>query len=477
MMRLLFLIILISGLATAQNSDNNKVIWDLQRCVEYALENNLSVKQTALGVDRANSTLDQSRQELLPNLNGNVNGNLSDGFVNDPTTNTISKQTVISSNVGLSSGYTVYAGGQIRNSILQNEINLKASDLDLEATQNDITLAVVQGYVNILLQQELVESADFQLASTKERRERTNKLVKAGAAAPAALLDIESQIATEELAVINARNQVQFAYMRLMQLLRLPLDNPFGVKRPELPEPEGIDGIMKPADIYKVAELNQPVIRAADLRIQSADYGIKLAEGGGRPTLSLNAGLNSVYASTGRRPGEQIGVVDGNPFAIKLAGEEVTITPINPIFSERAYPIWAQLWDRVNWGVGANLSIPIFNRGRVVNNIEQARINKLQSELNSEIQRQTLEQTIQQASFDVKSSFAQYEATIKQVEALEMAFENAEKQFNLGVINSVDYLVAKNNLNRSNNDLIRAKYDFIFKSKILDFYAGREIKL
>lgn len=467
--------ILALGGSTFAQGINEGSIWSLQRCIDYALQNNLNLQQASLNVDRSQSSLDLARRQTLPNLNANAGGNLSDGFVIDPSTNTPVQLLVFSSNFGISSGVTAYAGGQIKNGITQSELDLKASSLDLEASQNDITLFVVQGYTNILLQNELVQSAETQLSSTKERRERTNKLVNAGAAAPAALLDIESQIATEELAVVNARNQVELAHMTLMQLLRLPLDRPFGIDQPDLPKPDNNASPLKPTEVFSIAEQNQPVIRAADMRIQSADYGIKVAQGGGRPRLTFSAGINSVFSSAARdvvQTGTAL-VTD----SLLVNNIKVGITTEQPVVARQPISFFNQLGQQFNWGVGANLSIPIFNRGQVVNNVEQARIAKKQAEIQADIQRQNLEQLIQQASFDVKSSFAQYEATIKQVEALETAFYNAEKQFNLGVINSVDYLVAKNNLNRANNDLIRNKYDFIFKSKILDFYAGREIKL
>ncbi|MEZ4688512.1 MAG: TolC family protein [Bacteroidia bacterium] len=264
-----------------------------------------------------------------------------------------------------------------------------------------------------------------------------------------------------------------------MQLLRLPLDQPFGIERPSLPDPDGIDTSLKPGAVYKIAESSQPVIRAADLRINSADYGIKITRGGYLPTLSASAGLNTVYSSLRRQYDIVPVLVTDTIYNLGLPGapEKIPVQFRSADRNELPYSIFQQYADQFNWSVGASLNIPIFNQGRTRNNVQLAEIARRQAEINADIQRQTLEQTIQQASLDVNNSFAQYEATLKQVEALETAFENAEKQFNLGVINSVDYLVAKNNLNRANNDLIRAKFDFIFKSKILDFYAGREIKL
>jgi outer membrane protein len=264
-----------------------------------------------------------------------------------------------------------------------------------------------------------------------------------------------------------------------MQLLRLSLDQPFGVERPSLPEPDGIDNLLNPGEVFSIAQANQPVIRAADMRISSADFGIKIAKAGLLPTFGLFAGANTVYSSIRRQSDPVPVLITDTIFNLGLQGvpDRIAVQFRGVDFVQRPYSIFNQYVDQFNWSLGGGLSIPIFNRGRITNNIQQAEIAKRQAELNADIQRQNLEQTIQQASLDVKTSYAQYDATLTQVEALEMAFENAEKQLSLGVINSVDFLVAKNNLNRANNDLIRSKYDYIFKSKILDFYAGREIRL
>lgn len=470
-------LIICSFLVSSLFAQNN--IWSLQRCVDYALQNNLTVQQSALGVDRATVNLRNARGQQLPSLNARVGGALRGGFVIDPVENTRTQSVVFSNSLDLSSDMTIYNGGRIQNSIRQSLVDEKIAELDLEAAQNDITLAVVQGYVNILLQQELVESAQYQIGTTKERLERTQKLVKAGAAAPAALLDLQSQIATEELNLVNARNQVEFAHLRLMQLLRLPLDQPFGIERPGLDAPDGTENRLKPGEVFDIAQKNQPVIRAADLRINSADYGIEIAKAGRVPNLGISAGINTVYSNIRRQFDFIPTFVTDTIYNLGIPNAPDKI-PVQFRSAERVanpYPIFNQYVDNFNWFVGAGLNIPIFNGGQVVNGIQLAEITKRQAEVNADIQRQNLEQTIQQASLDVKTSFAQYEATLKQVEALETAFENAEKQLNLGVINSVDFLVAKNNLNRANNDLIRARFDFIFKSKILDFYAGREIKL
>ena len=451
-------------------------LWSLKNCIEYAADNNLQVQRSALNIKRAELELDQSKRNRLPNLFGSANTSLNIGYVNDPFTNQFSNTTIRSANFSLSSQVPIYNGLRLRNAIRQNEIGLKASEFDWEQSQNDILLAVVQDYLNILFQQELAKSAELQLKTTRKRQEQVSKQVKAGTLAQAALADIAAQVATDELNLVNTRTQLELRYMQLQQRLRLDPNPNFEIETPELAEPAGPERLSEPDDIYRIALGTQPNIRASELRINQAEYGVELAKAGRRPSLALQASTFTGYSSARLRRTEEV-TQRADSFEIEVLGQREYLKFFQEVPLTERIPFFPQLREQINYSFGLGLSVPIYSRGQNLTNIQQAHIAVKQARLDAELQRQSLKQTIQQSYFNVQSAYASWQATRKQMDALTTAFENAEKQLNLGTINSLDYLVAKNNLDRARNDLIRSKYEYIFRTKILDFYQGRPIVL
>lgn len=470
------LILLVSILFMGGLSLSAQEAWDLKRCVDYALQNNIQIKQSALSVESSQSNLNQSKLNRYPNLSANVNFSDNIGYVNDPFTNEFSNTNIRSGNVSLTSGVNLFSGFQTTNTIKRNEVNMAASQMDQAQVQNNITLLVVNGYLNILFNLELKKSSEAQLTTITERRVRTQKLVDAGTQPVAALLDLDSQVATEELNLINIQNQLSLAYLNLQQLLTLEPSASFDIDRPEsLSLPNYDLGSSRVNDIYRAALSNQPNIRAAELRITAAEYNEQIANAGRMPSLFLQANVFTGYSSARRQVTGSKTVTD--TLNVRFLGQSESIFADRTAFDFGKYPLLNQLLEQVNLSIGAGLNIPIFSRGSNINQMQLADIQKRNASYNSDLVKQQLKQTIQQSSLDVASSKATYDATEKQVRALQMTFQNSEKQFNLGVINSVDYLLAKNNLIRAQNDQVRTKYDFIFKTKILDFYEGKPIVL
>lgn len=456
----------------AQQAGN---VWDLRRCIEHALEQNLQVFQANLTTTDRELLLEQAKNNRLPNLSGNANGSGNFGYVNDPFTNQFSTASIYSSNVSLNSNVSLFSGFQLRDNIRQSTADLQASRMDEEQMRNDIMLRVTQAYLNILLSQELLDNARIQLGVTNERRSQTEKRVDAGALAPAALLDIESQQATEELAMLNAENQLELAYLTLQQLLMLDPDESFSVVKPAFLAPPALD-LPASGDIYHTALDIQPNIRAAVFRITSADYAIAQAKGRRLPTLGMQGGFFTGYSSIRRQATGQFNQV-GTPVDVEFGGVAQTITIFNRVPVLGKYGFVDQLSDQLSLSLGLGMSIPIFNRGQISNAIQRAELARKNAELNLEQQKQNLKQAVEQAYQNAKAGYATWRATEKQVRALNMAFENAEKQYGLGLLNSLDYLLAKNNLTRAQNDLTRTKYEAIFRAKILDFYQGKPITI
>lgn len=420
----------------AQNSD----IWSLQRCLEYARDHNIQLKQAQLNVQGSEVTLAQAKARRLPNANAGFNAFSRLGYFVDPFTNELDQQTSLTLDFGVSSGVNLFTGFQITNGIKQGLVDLEASRADLEQQEYDLALNITLAYLSILQNAEFLESTRAQVGSTKEQRDRTKKLVDAGSLAPADLLQIESQIASEELNVVNAQNQLELSYLTLQQTLNLDPDDKFGVEKLELDDPEGELLPLSVKDVYQYAVANQPTIRSAELGVESAMLDVDIAKGQRYPSVSVSGSAGTGY-STGRK----------------------TLT-----FND-------QISQNISGSLSAGLNIPLYNRRQVVSSIERAEIGLQNAQYTAQIRRQNLKQVIEQAYLDAKSAFSSYSATQRQFKAQELNFQNIEKQFNLGISNSVDYLVAKNSLNMARFDLLRTKYTYLFQTKVLDFYLGKPI--
>ncbi len=476
-------VILVTGLCLQVAYGQQNDIWSLRRCIDYALANNLNIKQAELNLQTSQVDLKEARAARHPNLNANTGGNVNNGRSIDPFSNEFTEVSVTSSNFSVSTSLNLFTGFRTYNSIKRSELDLQANKLDLDQSKQDIILNTTLAYLTIIFNDELLASAEAQVAATKKQRDRTAKLVDAGTLAQSSLLEIESQIATEELNVVNARNQLEVSYLNLMQLLYLDPVQPFGIERPNLENPNLTQPIVQLSELYKAGEISQPLIRAADLRIKSADLNEKVAKGAYYPTLQFSASAATGYSSlTQRGTGEFETITSSSQVLVQgfpLPGVEqpfpVVLSQSREIPLTSRTPFADQLSDNRRSGLSLNLSIPIYNRRQTKSAVERARIQKKLAENTALIRRQTLNQNIQQAYVDVKNALATYQQTEAQIESLELTFQNSEKQFNFGVMNSVDFLIAKTNLNRAKFDLIRAKYDYIFRSKILDFYQGKSI--
>lgn len=419
--------------------------WSLEKCLQFAMDNNLQLQQQALNVKTADLGLIQARNNRLPNLNAGINLNNNFGFNIDPLTDNFRTEGTQAVNAGISTGLTVYNGLRLQNLIKQSEVDLQASKEELADGQNTLVLNIATAYLQILSDLETLEAAKVQLESTEQQRDRTGKLVRAGTVPQADLLQLESQIATDELAIVNAENRLQISYLNLQRLLNLPPDQDFRIEKPEIPNPSALE-LPSLSEIIMQAESIQPSVEAADLRIKSAQIGKAVAEAGKVPSVSLSANTGTGYSTGFRDPA-----------------------------TEKVVPLADQLQIAFGGGIGLNVNVPIYNRGQIDNNIQQAAIRMENAELAASVVRQNLQQNIQQAYVDVENAFSRYQATARQLEALELTFQNTEKQFNLGLVNSVDYLLAKNNLNRAQFDQVSNKYVFFFRQKVLDFYMGNPI--
>jgi outer membrane protein len=450
-------------------------VWSLTDCVDYALAQNLSVEQARLRSKIADNNLQTARLDYLPDLRLGNNLFWNFGLNIDPVTNQISRQSRQTANFQLSSNWILYNGGAKYNTIAQRNHDLKAAQYDYEAARNDISLLVASSYLQILLNKEIAAVAREQVRISGLQVERTRKLVKAGTLPEGELLQLEAQLARDEQNLISTENAVIIARLQLANILQLEDPDSFEIGTPDLglPNAEVLD--RPAANVFEVAVDKQPAIRAAEMRVLSGEEGIDLAYSGYLPTLSLIGQVGTNYS-------DQIPNVTGsNPTVIPFGyvgstGEPVFVQQEVPV-TDGIKPFNNQVSDNLNQLVGLSLQVPIFSRRAVANNLQNAKINANINKLNLEQAKNDLRQTIYQAHADAKAAKLQFEAASKSVTASQKAFDYARQRFEVGALNQVDFETAKNNLAAAQSQYAQAKFDFIFRIKVLEFYLTNNVNL
>lgn len=433
-------------------------LWSLVDCINYAMENNITIKQTELNTQYNQNVLDQSKISRFPSLNAGSNYSYSFGRALDQTTYEFTdNQQINSISVNVSSGVTLFNGFQKKNTIEQNRINLMASYEDVQKIKNDICLNIAAAYLQILFNQELLLVARNQLEITRQQVDRTQKMVDAGKLARGSALEIQAQYAAEELNVVNAENQLQLAYLNLQQMLDLQYDPSFQITDPDLPVPGDSMLLLNVMDVFGTAQEIMPQIKATEYNLESSRLDLDIAKGMRYPSLNLSGNYNTGFSDIREK------VIDTDP-----------VTGI-PIMGK--YPFLEQINDNLSVGVGLGLNIPIFNGGQVNAAVSNARIGIENARLEVQNTKNNLYRDIQQAYTDALAALKKYESTEKALTSMEESFTYTEKKFEVGLVNTVDYNTSKNQLTMTQSDLLQAKYDFIFKTKILNFYKGEPITL
>jgi outer membrane protein len=451
--------------------------WSLERCIEYAQQNNLSTKQAAYTIKSTELMEKQNQYSRLPSLSGRMSAGYQFGRTIDPTTNSFNNQRIGFNSYSLDAGVTLYGGGRINNAVKQSKINTRASKLEADAVLNSTSLNIAAAYLNILLSEEQLANAQISLEVSREQLEQTDKLIEAGSLPPNDRLDFVSQIARNEQLLIEAQNAVEIGYLNLKQLMEVDPNEEVKIVHPQSIEvPESKD----PSDwnlgeVYTVALQTQPEIRAADLRLESSQINERIAKAGYLPTLSLFASLNTNFSSVAQSPifgvvrSEQTVFVNGDPLIFEFENE-VPVDFENVTFSD-------QLNENFGQTVGISLNVPIYSNHSNKIETERARLSVLNQQVTNSQQRQQLKANVQRAITDARASKENLNAARRSVEAAQMAFDNAEKRFTLGAINTLEYNTARNNLDQARVDLTRAKFQHIFNIKTVDFYLGRKITL
>ncbi len=423
-------------------------VWTLEDCIYYAFENNIQIKQSKLQIQSVQADLKQSKFEFAPTLNGSSSLNYTWRGSVDPTNTYISDNTM-SANFGISSGVTLFEGFQKHNIVKQNELAYNSSLYDSEKKENDIALELTAAYLNILFNHEMLMVAQNQAEITKQQIRRTKNLVEAGTLPQGDLLEIEAQGLMEEVNVIRADNNLSLSYLDLLQILDLPANEEFEIERPSIEINDELS-VIPSEQVYANAVSFMPEIKSAELDVLNSNRSVMIAKGASYPSLSLRGGVNSSYYDS------------------KLVN---FMDPDSPVMA-----FWDQITDNISEYLSLSLSVPIFNAYQANTRIKKAEIQNLYSKFTLELAKNALRKNIEQKYFDAIAAYKTFHANKASLESLKESFKYTEEKFTLGMLNSVDYNLAKSKLTQAESELLRAKYDYIFKTKILDFYMGVPLK-
>lgn len=449
------IVFLVTGLLTVCGV-NAQQKWTLRQCIDYAVENNVEIRRTALDVENAGIELNTARNSRLPSLSAGAGQNFGFGrtsvlYEDKETGATYSRYEnaqVGSTNFSIGTDMPLFQGFRINNQIKAGRIDLQATAEGLERAKQNLELNVAAYYLDVLLKKEILEVYRHQTILMREQVANTAAMVEQGKVARSQLYEIEAQLAQSEVSEINAGNDLALSLLNLSQALNLSHEPGFDVAEIDSGSltPGAFAGLASPDVIYEMAVGTRPVVREAELRLQSSELGVKIAQAAYMPSMSLSVSMNSGYQY--------------------VFGQSVAQSK----FAD-------QLRDQLREGVGLNLSIPIFNRNATRNNVRSARVRVMSQELMLEEVKQSLYKEIQQAWQGAVSAGARYEATTRALTASEEAFRAMELRYNNGKATVYEYSNARTELVSSRSSQTQAKYDYMFSTKILDFYTGHDIDI
>ncbi len=410
--------------------------WSLERCILYALENNIQIKQKELNVEYSENSLKQSKFNILPDLNAGASQDFRFGRSVDPLTYEFTNKNNRGSFFQLSSGVNLFNGLQTINDISKSKLNLNKNLEELKKAKNDLSLNITRAYLQILFNIELNEIAQNQIEITQQQIGQTNILVEAGSKTKGSLLEAQAQLSTDELELISIMNQLDMSYLDLVQMLDLRIVENFKIVIPVFNNISEERISFTTDEIYEKAVALLPQIKSAEYDLMATKKDLSIAKGKLSPTLSLGGSWSTGYSNNINIPGTN------NPMS----------------FAD-------QMDFAQNKTFGFNLRIPVFNRFTTKINISNSRINVLHSEYRLQIEKNILFKEIQQAYSDARAALKKFRASQTTVKALEESFAYSQQLFDVGMLNLVDLNIVKNNLARARSDLLQAKYNYIFGKK------------
>lgn len=418
----------------------------IQQAVENTLKNNLTIKQAQFSAAITDENLRQSKYALLPSLNAGASQGMGWGRNNLGNTGIFQNTQNYNLNVNVSTGVDLFAGFTKLNQIKQNKLLLDGDKTFIEKVKNDLILQVVTSYMQILFNKDLLVASQQQLEVAKQTAAREQALLDAGNKTLADVSQAKSNVATAELNVTNAENSLAISYLTLNQLMEFPSEHKFDVQAPVIADDFSVQSSYNTTEIYRSALETFPDIKLANLRTQAAEKDIDIARGGFLPRLSMSAGYGTGYFYSYNLPNGTV----------------------NPAF-------WNQFENNQSKSVGMTLSIPIFNGYAARSGLRRAKIGYQNTQVQEQLAKNNLNKVVSQAVVDLRAAQARFQSTQNAFNAQKDAFYVVEQRYNVGLVNSLDFSTAQTNRNKAEIDMIQAKYDLLFRAKVIDYYLGKQI--
>lgn len=460
--------------------------WNLQRCVEYAAKNNISVKQADVQARLAALEVERTKLAQYPSASANTNVGTQFGRSIDPTTNLFTTTQLLFQQLNLNVNATVFNWGALKADRQIAGFNAQAALTDIERIANDVSLSIATFFLQVVAAKQQIAIAEVQVGQTASQLGFTRKRVAAGTLPELSAAEIEAQLARDSSTLVSAKTTYQQAVIQLKAAINLDMAVPFDV---EIPAVNAIPlqplGELDPAILYQLALNNQPAQKVSDLRIKSAEASIKRAKSAFYPTISAFGGMGSNFANAATT------VTGANIIGVKPTSNFVTVNNQNyQVFqpdiqltsSKRNF---FQMWN--GWGgqieqnfrqnFGFNIQVPIFNAGSARLGYERSKLNLRTAQISRQQADLTLQQNIYQAHTNATAAMQRFLASEKSVEASQKAYDYASKRFEEGLSTTLDLITSQNNLLRAKLDRLNNQFDYIFRIKLLEFYKGQGIKL
>ncbi|TXJ23261.1 MAG: TolC family protein [Chitinophagaceae bacterium] len=440
MCRILYLstfLLLLTGIATAQDNAQLPAKWTLEDCINYAKENNIQINTLKLSSDAAKLDWQQSKNNRLPNVNGTISQSLVNSNNADPVIGGFQTQANFSSNYGINSSMTIYNGGYLNNDIRSKSLSLESANLTVQETTNNITLSITQAFLNILLAKENITYLKQVLATSDAQLKQSQQRFDAGSISKKDLLQFQSQLASDNYNLVTANNNYQTNIVNLKQLLQLPASYQMEVAEPASVEPQ--QAVVSLNEAMSAAQEIRPEVKNSEVGVSIAETELAKTKAGRLPTVSLGANLSSGFSDN------------------------------------RDAKYFSQLNNNFYQSLGVTIAVPIFSRKLNKTNIAKSKIAIEQAKLDLLNTKTVLNQQVEQAYINLRNAQAQFVAAQTQLKAAEESYHITDEQLKLGAVNAVDVMTQRNTYVQALQSFVQAKYSAVLYNKIYDFYTGKPV--
>jgi outer membrane protein len=452
--------------------------WDLRKCVDYAIQNNISVKQADVQARLSKLVADQSKLTRLPNANASISTTYQHGLNTNPTTNVFENVNISGGNLGFQSSYTIFNWFARKNNIEANALTAKADEMNIERTRNDLALSVANAFLQVMLRREQANVSSVQLKQSQEQLRNTRKFVEAGSQPELNAIQLEAQVERDSSTYIQALASAEQGLINLKAFMNFDFASSFDIVYPAV-ESIPVDNILdlQPQSVYELALVNQPQQKVTALRIDASQKLVGAARGAMYPTLTASGSLNTRFANNVYDYTSQSILAPTSAYALDNANKYPVYAYQNSITGMDKVSLGNQLNRYFGQAIGLSLNVPLFNAHQSRTQWERAKINVRQTQLQDDQEKQTLRSNVYIAYQDAFSALQKYNSSKKSVAVSEKALEYAQKRYDVGLLGTLDLITTRNNVFTAKIQELSNHYEYVFKLKVLEFFKGKGIRL